>query len=87
MQIVNSKQRRTLASIFEDPVSPSILWAEIESLFRALGAKISEGDGSRVRVSLNGRFSVFHRPHPRPTTDKGSVKSVRRFLENTGVKP
>ena len=25
--------------------------------------------------------------HPRPTVEKGSVRSVRRFLSNAGVKP
>jgi hypothetical protein len=31
--------------------------------------------------------AVFHRPHPRKETDKGAIKSVRRFLEAAGVKP
>jgi hypothetical protein len=84
---VNSKQRTTLAAIFADPVSPSIPWENIEALFRALGAEVSQGRGSRVRVELNGKFSVFHRPHPQPGTDRGAVRSVRRFLKNAGVKP
>ena len=84
---MNNKQRKTLSTIFDDPVSPSISWTDIESLFTALGAQVSEGRGSRVRVVLNDRFAVFHRPHPKPTTDKGAVKSVRRFLKNAGVKP
>ena len=50
----------------------------------AVGAEISEGRGSRVRVCLNGVRAVFHRPHPQKETDKGSVKSVRRFLEAAG---
>ena len=28
----------------------------------ALGAEISEGNGSRVRIALNGVRAVFHRP-------------------------
>ena len=63
-----------------------ITWSDIEALFSALGAKISEGNGSRVRVELNGERAVFHRPHPESNTDKGAVKSVRRFLENAEVK-
>lgn len=35
---------------------------------------------------LYGKRAVFHRPHPDSNTDKGAVKSVRRFLENAGVK-
>ena len=53
----------------------------------ACGAEISEGRGSRVRVELNGVLATFHRPHPQPVTDKGAVKSVRRFLANAGVLP
>ena len=83
----DSKQRKTLAAIFADPVSGTILWADIERLLEACGAVRSEGRGSRVRFSLNGVLATFHRPHPEPTTDKGAVKSVRRFLENAGVRP
>ncbi len=64
----------------------NIEWSDVESLFESLGAKISEGSGSRVRVELNGERAVFHRPHPESTTDKGAVKSVRKFLKNAGVK-
>ncbi|THB65259.1 MAG: type II toxin-antitoxin system HicA family toxin [Desulfovibrio sp.] len=84
---MNNKHRKTLHAVFTDPVSPNIAWADIESLLRALGAELSEGRGSRVRVELKGMLAVFHRPHPLPTTDKGAVKSLRRFLKNAGVKP
>jgi hypothetical protein len=84
---VDSKHRKTLEAIFEKPERANILWHDIESLFTALGAEISEGNGSRVRVALKGVRAVFHRPHPRKETNKGAVKSVRRFLEAAGVKP
>ena len=84
---MNNKHRKTLVAIFANPVNASIVWADIESLFVACGAKVKEGNGSRVRVKLNGVLATFHRPHPQPTTDKGAVKSVREFLEYAGVKP
>lgn len=84
---MNSKQRKTLEAIFKDPVLSSIHWGDIESLLRASGAELSEGNGSRVRIALNGVRAVFHRPHPKPTTDKGALKSMRRFLTEAGVKP
>jgi hypothetical protein len=40
-----------------------------------------------VRVALNGVWAVFHRPRPQKETDKGAVKSVRRFLAEAEVKP
>jgi len=51
------------------------------------GAEISQGSGSRVRVALHGVRAVFHRPHPRKETDRGAVKSMRRFLTEAGVMP
>ena len=71
--------------IYRNPVQADIPWDDIEKLFSALGATLTEGSGSRLRVKLNGLRAVFHRPHPRKITDKGAVISVRKFLENTGV--
>ncbi len=81
---MNSQQRRILQKIFDDPARSNILWADIESLLRACGAEITEGQGSRIRVALNGVRAVFHRPHLRPETDKGAIKSMRRFLAEPG---
>lgn len=83
---MNTKHKKTYRAIYTNPVKPDIPWIDIEALFIALGGVISEGNGSRIRVELNGERAVFHRPHPENTADKGAVKSVRRFLENAGVK-
>jgi hypothetical protein len=82
---MNKKHRRTLEAIFAEVEQTNIAWHDIEALFVALGAEVSEGRGSRVRVWLNGVRAVFHRPHPRKEANKGTVKSVRRFLEEAGV--
>ena len=84
---MNKKQRRTLQKVFDKPERTDISWNDIEGLFIALGAEVTEGRGSRVRVALNDVRAVFHRPHPERVTNKGSVKSVRRFLKESGVKP
>jgi hypothetical protein len=82
---VNRKNQATLEKIKEKPERSDLVWRDIERLFVALGGEVSEGNGSRVRVYLNGVRGVFHRPHPHKETDKGAVKSVRRFLESAGV--
>ncbi|WP_334194836.1 type II toxin-antitoxin system HicA family toxin [Pararhodobacter sp.] len=82
-----SKSVRTLAAIFEKPVRSNIRWSDIETLLRARGAVITEGAGSRVRIELNGVRAVFHRPHPRPETDKGAIVALRRFLDEAGLTP
>jgi len=81
------KPERTLVAVFDDPVRANIVWSDIESMLRHSGAEVSEGRGSRVRVALNGVRAVFHRPHPEKETDKGAVRSVRRFLTEAGVTP
>ena len=84
---LNKKQRKTLQSIFDNPVRSDVAWSDVERLLIALGAEVSEGRGSRVRIALSGVRSVFHRPHPQKETDKGALKSVRRFLTEAGVAP
>jgi len=81
------RHRKTLEAIFADPVRANVLWSDVEALFVAVGGDVSEGRGSRVRVSLNGVDAVFHRPHPQKETDRGALKSVRRFLSEAGVTP
>jgi hypothetical protein len=76
-----------LEAVFADPVKAGIKWADIESLLAVCGGVLEEARGSRVCVEINGVVAHFHRPHPQPDTDRGAVKSVRRFLENAGVRP
>lgn len=73
--------------IFARPVSGNIKWSDIESLFKSLGAKVSEREGSRIGVKLFGEIQIFHRAHPTPNTDKGAISSIRKWLEKNGVKP
>lgn len=85
--VMNSKRTKTLEAIFRDPVPADILWEDIIKLFEALGASVTQGRGSRVRVLLNDQRAVFHEPHPERETDKGAVKAVRDFLTNAGITP
>jgi len=82
---LNKKHKTILFDIFQEPIRADVNWDNIESLFLALGGEISGGSGSRVRVFLNGIRAVFHRPHPQRVTDKGALKSVRRFLMEAGI--
>jgi hypothetical protein len=84
---MNAKNRRTLQAIFARPDRADIAWHDIESLLVALGAELSEGNGSRVRIALHGVRAVFHRPHLQKESDKGAVKSMRRFLREAGIEP
>jgi hypothetical protein len=77
----------TLEQIFARPASGSVKWPDVEALLKSLGATITEREGSRVSVKLFGQVKVFHRPHPKPDTDKGAVADLRKWLKANGVKP
>ena len=84
---MNNKHQKTLQAIFDETIRSDIEWKAIEAMLIAAGAEISEGSGSRVRIALKSVRAVFHRPHQRKETDKGAVKSMRRFLESAKVMP
>jgi hypothetical protein len=81
------KHAKLLAAIFAHPTPANIPRRDIEALFKSLGAEVEERGGSRVAVVLFGEVYVFHRPHPEPTTDKGAIATIRKWLESHGVEP
>ncbi len=81
------KHAKTLELIYSRPASGNVRWSDIEALFVELGGQVAEREGSRVLVRLFNDRRVFHRPHPEPTTDKGAVESIRKWLEENGVRP
>jgi predicted RNA binding protein YcfA (HicA-like mRNA interferase family) len=84
---LRSKHLRTLLAIFRNPIPKNLTWDEIEGLLLALGAELSAGKGSRVRVYLNKRRAIFHRPHPEKEVDRGALRSLRRFLSEADIDP
>ena len=80
-----SKHERTLAALFEDPVRTNILWRDTASMLIHLGATLRYGAGSRVRVTLRGRRTTLHRPHPRKEVNSYTVRDLRAFLLLTGI--
>lgn len=84
---MNSKQRKTLARIFEKPVPKSLDWADIESLLIALGAECVNRGGSMVSFFMRGERADFHRPHPARQAKPYQVRCAREFLDLIGVKP
>lgn len=81
------KHEKTLALLFAHPTSANVKWNDVAALLKDLGARIEEREGSRVVVKLFGQVRVMHRPHPRPSMDKGAVADVRNWLAENGVKP
>ncbi|MCP4624234.1 MAG: type II toxin-antitoxin system HicA family toxin [bacterium] len=82
------KHLKTIEALYSRPTSGNIRWADIVSLFKALGAETEEREGSRIAAIFPGYMpAVFHRPHPSPMTDKGAVTTIRNWLKNMGIRP
>lgn len=84
---MNRKHRATLSAVFAKPTSGTIIWAEIENLFVAVGCRVIEGDGSRVRFENNGVVASFHRPHPAKEAKHYQIRDARDYLSKIGVTP
>jgi hypothetical protein len=84
---MNTRQKKTLALIFEKPTRTDLRYDDVKSLLMAVGANIREGRGSRVRFE-QGAYSVhLHAPHPQKVLPKYSVELIRDFLIEIGEKP
>ncbi len=81
------KHRKTLSAVFARPTRANIPWADIERLFIAVGAEVSEGSGSRVRIKLGDQVKTFHRPHPQKEARRYAVEAARAFLSDHGITP
>jgi hypothetical protein len=83
---MNKKQRKTYEAIFAVPIRRNIVWNEVLSLIEAMGGKVSQGDGSRVRFNMNGVSLNIHSPHPQKELKRYQVKDVRTFIERAEIK-
>ncbi len=84
---MNSRHRKTLTAIFARPTSASVVFADIESLIKALGGTVEEREGSRVRIELKGEQWRCHRPHPGKEAKRYQVEEARELLERAGALP
>lgn len=90
---MNRKHRQTLSALFARPDKKDIRWDDFIGLLMELplrvielGADVSEKGGSMVGLRLNGRYAVFHRPHPGNLIYPSMLKRIRRFFDECGVK-
>ena len=84
---MNRKHRKTLDTVFADPISGNIEWRKIEALFKAVGCEIIEGSGSRVTILHKDIKATFHRPHSGKEALRYRVSAARDFLKMIGIIP
>ena len=84
---MNKNHRKTLNTVFADPISGNIEWRKIEALFKAVGCEIIEGRGSRVTILHKDIKATFHRPHPDKEALRYRVSAASDFLKMIGITP
>ena len=82
---MHKRHQKILDDIFRKPDLRDVQWGDFMALMSALGAEISERGGSMVGLRLNGRYAVFHKPHPGNEIYLSDLKRIRRFLSEAGV--
>jgi len=53
----------------------------------AVGCRLVEGRGSRVRFVHGSNIATFHRPHPAKEAKHYQVADARDFLQTLGIRP
>lgn len=84
---MKTKYAKILQRVFTTPTSTSIAFSEIEALLAALGAEVSEREGSRMKFMLRGEEWHAHRPHPGKEAKKYQVEQVRELLNRLEIHP
>jgi hypothetical protein len=87
LTIFNSKNRRALTAIFAKSTSASFIFSEFEALVKANGGSVTEREGSRVEITLEGEHMHCHRPHPCKDAEGYQVEEMRALFERVGIKP
>jgi hypothetical protein len=82
---MNRKQRNTYEALFAEPIRRNLAWSDVVSLIKAIGGKVVQGEGSRVRFDLKGISLNIHSPHPQKELKRYQVKAVRDFLINAEI--
>jgi hypothetical protein len=83
---LNSRHRKTFDDVMTLPPKSGIKWDDVVSLIHHLGGKVNNGNGSRRRFVLEGSLFLTHQPHPGSVMDKGAVKGLQAwFEESVGV--
>lgn len=80
-----SHAEKTLAHVFQHPISMNLKWGELVKLFEHLGGRVEPAHGGRETVHLNGKQMTFHVPHGPTIESKDEIMQVRHFLESCGV--
>lgn len=78
-----SKKEKLMKKFLTVPVRNDLTFNELMTLLEALGFKMVEGNGSRVKFFHNEKKLIVstHKPHPKPDLFEEFIKDVQQILK------
>lgn len=61
------------------------MFSDIESLIKAIGGEVREGQGSRIVFEIKDSRKYLHRPHPGKEAKKYQIEELREWFKQLGV--
>lgn len=74
---------RTLALLFEHPMSHNIEWKDVVRLLQTIGV-VREGGHDTTHATVNGHTVMLHHTHEKTLTGD-QVMQLRHFLRGAGI--
>jgi hypothetical protein len=84
---LNVKNKKAIAANFAKPTSASFIFSEFEALIEANGGTVSEREGSRATITLQGEQIHCYRPHSGKKAKRYQVEEMSGLFERVGIKP
>lgn len=79
---MNSSTQRTYDQVFQHPMTHSLEWRDVRSMFEALG-KVEEQHNGNLKVSMAGNAFVIKSPSSDGVATCDEVSRIRRILLTT----
>lgn len=84
---MNNNQQKTLKSLFDNPVKKNIKWTDVEKLIISVQGRISQGDGTRIRIVIGEQSLNIHTPHPHKELKPYQIRAIRKLFIEQGLVP
>ncbi len=85
--LMNHKHQKTLAKIFQHPISHDLKWHDVIKLLQALGADLEQKHSGSSSIKLNGAEATLPRHTHVKVSNQHELMEIRHFLQQAGVKP
>jgi len=84
---MNHKHQKTLAKIFQHPITHDLKWNDVIKLLEALDVDMTLQHSGKTTIVLNGVEATLPRHTHKNVSNQNEIMDIRHFLQNAGIKP